>query len=654
LRRFSALSRVPPFSWLVRVMRHGSQGDETGPGQFLWRSVLPLVLILVAAAALRFYGLNWDDGHWLHPDERKIYFVVMDLAWPRSLGEALSPDSPLNPGFFAYGSLPIYLLKLVASLLAPLWPTLRYLDNLHLVGRPLAALFDLGIVYLTYRLARILWRPPLFPSSASFLNPPLEGTATGLARRGGGEWGALLVAALVGVAILHIQHARFYTVDVPLTFFVLLTLNLGADVAGGGSKGRQVAFGIALGLALATKVSAAPLALLAPVAYDIRFSAGSNRSRSQDSNPESRVSRLLPPMWPTAWTLGLGIAVFFLTQPYVLIDWPTFLDHTVQESEIARGILDVPYTVQYAGTLPFLYSIWQTALWGLGLPLGLLGWAGLAASFVRWLRWGSRADALLLAWAGPYFVVTGLLYTRYLRYMLPLTPILCILAVRLLVEMEATIEKRTSALHRPTVAPVFVLLYGALLIATGVYALLFVRIFAQPHSWVVASEWIFEQIPAGDTLAVEHWDAALPLPVVLGGEPQRVGQYMSRTLPLYSEPDDTAKWEGVAADLTASDYVIVASRRLYGSIPREPNRYPVASRYHELLLGGQLGFELEQEFTRGPAWLNPRLPPLPDPAPAWLQPDESFVIYDHPRALVLRNVERLGVDALLNRLGVGE
>jgi hypothetical protein len=93
---------------------------------------------------------------------------------------------------------------------------------------------------------------------------------------------------------------------------------------------------------------------------------------------------------------------------------------------------------------------------------------------------------------------------------------------------------------------------------------------------------------------------------------------------------------------------------LYGSIPREPNRYPVASRYYELLFSGQLGFELEEEFSRGPIWLNPRLPPLPDPAPAWLQPDESFVIYDHPRALVLQNAERLGADELLKRLGVGE
>jgi hypothetical protein len=69
-----------------------------------------------------------------------------------------------------------------------------------------------------------------------------------------------------------------------------------------------------------------------------------------------------------------------------------------------------------------------------------------------------------------------------------------------------------------------------------------------------------------------------------------------------------------------------------------------------MLLAGELGFTLEREFTRGPVWLNPRLPPLPEAAPALLRPDESFVVYDHPRTLVFRNAERLSPDELLLRL----
>jgi hypothetical protein len=97
---------------------------------------------------------------------------------------------------------------------------------------------------------------------------------------------------------------------------------------------------------------------------------------------------------------------------------------------------------------------------------------------------------------------------------------------------------------------------------------------------------------------------------------------------------------------------VIATRRLYGSIPRVPDRYPLATRYYDLLFAGELGFELEREFTRPPTWLNPRIPPLPGAVPAWLRPDESFVVYDHPRALVFRNVDYLPESELRRLLGV--
>jgi hypothetical protein len=626
----------------------GAKPERSG---FKSWETLALVLILLVAAALRLYGLNWDGGHWLHPDERQIYFIVLRLDWPGSLAEALTLASPLNPRFFAYGSLPLYLLKLVAALLQPLWPALRDPDNLHLAGRPLAILFDLGTVYLTYRLARILWRP-LSRAAA----PPADSVT---ARRRGGDWPALLAAAFTGLAVLHVQLAHFYTADPLLTFFVLLTLYLAAGVAraggggrGGGARRRQIALGIALGLALATKISAAPLLFVLYVAYDTR----ARIAGGQPSAAASRLDRLAATIRPMLLPLLVAGAVFFLTQPYALIDWRNFLDQTMRESQIARGTFNVPYTIQYAGTLPVLYMVWQTALWGYSLPLGLVAWASLVASLVRWLRRGSWADALLLAWAGPYLVITGLLYTKYLRYMLPVVPVLCILAAALL---AATIHKhrsakpQTSNARKPSIVRRLSSLgLALLLLASLAYALAFVTIYTQPHSWIDASAWIYRNVPAGSTLAVEHWDTVLPLTVDVDGARSSPTGYNHRTLNLYDEPDDRAKWQALAADLAESDAVVIASRRLYGSIPRAPDRYPIASRYYDLLLAGELGFELAGEFIRGPAWLNPRLPPLPDAAPALFHPDESFVVYDHPRALVLRNVERLPAQELLLRLGV--
>jgi len=570
---------------------------------------LRLLASLGAGAALRLYGLNWDGGQWLHPDERQIYFVALGLGRPESMAQALSAESPLNPGFFAYGSLPIYLLRLAAGLLAPLGPALGLGqapdDSLHLVGRLLAVLFDLGTVGLAYALARRLAAASGRPAAA----------------RGG----ALLAAALVALAVAHVQAAHFYTADVLLTFLAMLALNLAFDVAGGAGRGRQAALGVVVGLALATKVSGAPLLLLLPTAYYLR-------AAGQEGPPRGRYP--LPGLLLALLLCGL---TFLLVEPYALLDWRTFLADTQREAQIAWGRLDVPYTRQYAGTVPYLYTAWQVALWGLALPAALAGWAGLAALLLRWLRRGAPADTLLLAWAGPTFLVTGLVYAKPLRYALPLVPVLCVLAARVVAGMG---DRRLARMAG-----------WALGGASLAYALLFAQIYAEPHPWTAASDWIYRNVPAGSTLAVEDWDTPLPLPLDLEGQARRIEEYHVRVLPVYDEPDGAAKAQALADGLAGVDYVVVASRRAYGALARLPERYPVTGGYYRQLFAGELGFRPAGEFLRGPAWLNPRVPPLPGAAPRWLLPDESLVVYDHPRAMIWRNEERLPAGELLRRLG---
>jgi hypothetical protein len=603
------------------------KGEETGAGRSRDRDSrrafrspwLPLVAILVAGAALRLYGLNWDAGQWLHPDERQIYFVAVDLRWPESLAQALSADSPLNPGFFAYGSLPIYLLRLAAGLLAPLWPAPAAIqaDDMHLVGRLLAAFFDLGTVYLAYGLARRL---------AAAHEPGPAGAPAGL-----------LAAAFVALAVVHVQAAHFYTADVLLTFLAVLALNLACDVARGAGAGRQVALGVVVGLALATKVAGAPLLLLVPLAYYLR--SGTLDPRPDRLHPNGPGPRRYP-LPGVLLVLLLCALTFLLAQPYALLDWRTFLADTLREAQIAWGRLDVPYTRQYAGTVPYLYPAWQVALWGLGLPLGLAGWAALAGLLLRWLRRGGPAGTLVLAWAGPYFLISGMFYAKPLRYALPVVPVLCALAA--------------SALLRPGHRRAARMGGWALAAASLSYALVFVQVYTGPHPWIAASEWIYGHVPAGSSLVVEDWDTALPLPVDVDGQPRRIEEYRVRVLPVYDEPDDAAKARALADDLAQADYIIIASRRAYGALPRLPDRYPLMARYYPRLFAGDLGFGLAGEFVRGPAWLNPRVPPLPGAAPRWLLPDESLVVYDHPRAMVWRNEEHLPPQELLRRLSAGE
>ncbi|KKR67231.1 MAG: putative membrane protein [Microgenomates group bacterium GW2011_GWA2_40_6] len=72
-----------------------------------------LLLIVLLAFSLRIYGLNWDGGFHLHPDERFLTMVASDIKLPSSISQYFSTAaSPLNPGnypsyqFFVYGTFP--------------------------------------------------------------------------------------------------------------------------------------------------------------------------------------------------------------------------------------------------------------------------------------------------------------------------------------------------------------------------------------------------------------------------------------------------------------------------------------------------------------------------------------------------------------------
>lgn len=62
--------------------------------------------IFAFAAFFRLYGVNWDQGQHLHPDERFLTMVTEALVWPKNIVEYLDTSaSPLNPHNKGYGFL---------------------------------------------------------------------------------------------------------------------------------------------------------------------------------------------------------------------------------------------------------------------------------------------------------------------------------------------------------------------------------------------------------------------------------------------------------------------------------------------------------------------------------------------------------------------
>ena len=396
-----------------------------------------------------------------------------------------------------------------------------------------------------------------------------------------------------------------------------------------------------------------------------------------------------------------SLLVVFVAQPYTFLDWDRFRDQVGEQSEMVRRIRDYPYTRQYVDTTPYLYQIRQLATWGLGWPLGIVAWAGLLYASLRGMRprrglvylavgWGlpmalllsssslvvtlvasgiafvalvatlpfrsadSRGAVLLLSWVTPYFLITGAFEVKFIRYLIPITPLLLLMGSRMVVALWDRVESRWRRL-RPLVAAGILLLVGG----AGFYAFSYMAVYGDEHTALRTSQWINENVPRGSVILREHWEEGIP----------GLGDYKIRVLPLY-EDDTTEKLEQLSEDLSAGDYVVFFSNRLYGTIPRLPERYPFTSAYYRLLFSGGLGYELvsdavETAYPRlaGVSFVHDTLgrPDLREPevasatTPSGLAlnlgfADESYSVYDHPVGLVFRNVARRDTDAMKRTL----
>ncbi|MEE9284411.1 MAG: hypothetical protein V3V35_01645, partial [Dehalococcoidia bacterium] len=148
--------------------------------------LLALALIIGLALFFRLYGINWDQGGLYHPDERAILMRVNDLSFPiGDLSSLFSADSDLNPAWFPYGSLPLYLLKLTGYLAPPFLDN-PGLDKLAIMGRAISAILDVVTVLFVYIVASRLFN----------------------------RWAGLLGASFIALSALHIQQSHFFVTDI--------------------------------------------------------------------------------------------------------------------------------------------------------------------------------------------------------------------------------------------------------------------------------------------------------------------------------------------------------------------------------------------------------------------------------------------------------
>jgi len=560
-----------------------------------------IFLIFCLSLTIRLFGLNWDQGQHLHPDERFLTMVESTIKLPNSFSQYLdTKNSPLNPynykefQFFVYGTFPIFLIKYISTII-----NMVNYNQVYLVGRFFSAFFDSLNIIGIYLLMKFLIKE----NKNKFI--------------------VFLPSFLYAFCVLPIQLSHFFTVDTFLTPILLFTFIFLVYWI---SK-RKTAFllisAIFFGLALSTKISAylfSPIILFFLIYH---FFTTKNKIKT---------------LYLSVVFLVLSLAVFRFFQPYAFVGLFKFNPIFVENMAYLKSILTdknvfYPPEIQWLSKTPLLHPLYNILFWGLGLPLSLI--------FFFKIKKTTNPFVLfcIIFWILFLFIQQGLQFTHTMRYFLPIYPFIFVL-IGLIIQD-----------HFPKKI-IYILISLHL-----IYCFLFISIYTHPHSRIQASNWIYKNIPSESKIANEYWDD--PLPLYLDSS----SFYSNETLDLYAS-DTEEKWQKINSTLKNIDYLFLSSNRLWSSIPSVPEKYPLATKYYQDLFDGNLNFKKIMEFNSYPGislpflnkcyYFGPTNFPYSQKKNNWFEIDntclypgiylrddvaeEAFSVYDHPKVIIFKKM----------------
>ncbi len=419
-----------------------------------------------------------------------------------------------NPHFFHWGSLHTY----VSGALIGVGHVLGFLDltrdplhylrrpdqiaRLYLVGRFLSMTLGLCTVVLVYRLGA----------------------------RGGGWLGGFLAAAFLSSSAIFFLYSRFFTPDVCAAFLFLLSVLLSVRAGDRGGRGLWGAAAVA-GLATSVKYNAA-LALVA-----VAIAAAPYTLR--------KASRAL-----VAFTVG-----FIVGTPYAAIAPSEFLEGVSWQWRHAGSTHGLLFLETDPG---WWHHLTSSLAYGLGWPLlaVVLGGAmltGCGAKTRMWWVVGGTAIA--------YYAVVSSSPLKFARYVLPMLPLLAVLAG----------WGWSSALHRLRGAARAgaVLVVGAGVVWGVMLCAWHGKILAEPDVRLEAGRWLSKHAGAGETIALFQRPYFSTPPI-------DADRFHVKVLPL--------AWSAVAR--LEPDWIVITDYE-YGPYLRLAHRFPGAADFIRALLKGE-------------------------------------------------------------------
>lgn len=417
------------------------------------KTKITLLIIILIAAFFRFFNLNWDLGHFFHPDERNIANAVSQLQL----------FSQMDPKFYAYGGFVIYLYKFTADILVTLLHNPNIAHDwgwINIIGRSYSAFFSTLTII------------PLFFLSSKLFN----------------KYVGFLAAIFYAVTVSSIQTAHFSTTENLLTFLITLITCLAIIFYEHPTLKKSLLIGVIVGIAVATKTTGISFVVAPFLALSILF-----------------VKKKLSITKSASYLLLIAISgflTFCIFSPYTFLNFSKFMESMHYENSVVLGTNPVVYTLQFLHTPLYLFQLKNT-LWQLGI-FAIAALVGTVVTTVKEIRKKHWLFIIFISFPILYFIYVGSWYTKFNRYMIPIFPFIIICGANLLY----LITKRYHRLGR--------IIIGLVILASGLYATAFLSIYTREQTRISTSKWIYSHVPANSFILSEHWDDGQPIPLSEG------------------------------------------------------------------------------------------------------------------------------------------
>ncbi len=550
-----------------------------------------LIVLLVASALYsRLVGITWGLPYPMHPDERNMAVAV----------QSLKLSEQLNPHFFAYGQLPLYiayfLVQVLSFILQGAFKENISFESATIALRYISVLSSWASLWIIYRILKdFFWE--YF-----------------------GKLSLIVCMFLFVFSPYAIQFAHFGTTESMLTSFYLgiLYLSLKIGVNKEITRRSLLSLGILAGLAIGTKISSATfLALPLLVATWTLYKT------------KAKLYLFLLNFINQISILTFVTVLFaFLASPHMLISTLDFISTITYESKIASGAIAVFYTRQFLFSIPVIYQLVNIFPVALGIGTFTLFFGGFV--FLKWrdIRLVILRIAFLL-----YFIPSSFLFVKWTRFEAPALAIASIFGVLFLIRILLHI--RNYKVKR--------IFLGVSIFLISLPGIAYVSIYQNHDVRFQASIWIFDTIPEQAQIFSEAGNVInIPVP-----------ENASRVIPnhqiinfdFYQVDHDKTLQTTLVQAIQESDYIVIPSRRVAGSVTcaMESGKnnwgfskrrcedlkrlFPVTNEYYDKLLSGELEYSEIKRFTSYPKieLFGKTLIEFPDE-----QYDETWSVFDHP------------------------